>query len=51
MLFGYNKNFSKPGERGRRGEKENSGQIKCLAFRSFNEKKVLNECDEREEIQ
>lgn len=35
MLFGYNKNFSKQSER----EKTDSGQIKCLAFRSFNEKK------------
>lgn len=40
MLFGYNKNFL-----------PDSGQIKCLAFRSFNEKiNVLNECDERNSL-
>lgn len=31
MLFGSNKNFTR--------KKTDSGQIKCLAFRSFNEKK------------
>lgn len=34
MLFGYNKNFPKR-------RKTDSGQIKCLAFRSFNEKKTV----------
>lgn len=28
-------------------QKMDSGQIKCLAFRYFNERKVLNGCDER----
>lgn len=27
-----------------------SGQIKCLAFRYFNERKVLNGCDERDSM-
>lgn len=41
--FGYNKNFFPK-------KKTDSGQIKCLAFRSFNEEKriELNGCDERE---
>jgi len=33
-----------------RERERDSGQIKCLAFRSFNEKKVLNECDERDSL-
>lgn len=42
--FGYNKNFFS------QKKKTDSGQIKCLAFRSFNEEKriELNGCDERE---